>query len=706
MNAVLKETAKKAARRIAQGMVRGRFTVVALHEYRTADGTPIYWRIRCRLADGSKWIRPMHRKGVGYVAGEPPAPAEGKPLYGLDWSAANPNAPIFIVEGEKAADALHKLGIVAMTSGGCCSADAADWRPLHGRRVIVWPDNDEPGAKYAHTVIAKLDDARLLAREVVEALPEHGDAFEWLAEHPDATAADVIALSTSERTPRWDGAPNVELIDGALLKAVTDPGAIYERNVLNAIRAVRASDPAQYQRIRAAAKKAGCVIGELDRLTIAEPDAGEDDVFTEVELWSDPVDGAALLTEISEVLHRHVVADTSTITAAALWAMHTWCMDVLTVSPLAHIQAPEKRCGKTVLLTALSRLVSRPLPVSNISSAALFRSMELWRPTLLADEVDSFLRDNEEARGVINSGIYRETAFVLRCDGDDHTPTKFATWGAKALCGIGKLADTIEDRSIPLRLRRKVPGEHAENIRRSDPAVWHNLRSRIARWTTDNLSDIGIARPEPAPGLNDRAQDCWEPLLAIADLAAGEWPDRARSAAIALHGVENESPSIGVELLADIKGVFENKRATRLASRDLLAALVEDDESPWAAWNRGKPLSVRQLAARLKDFGVSPKTMRLRNGERLKGYLRESFTDAFSRYVSEDGSTESDAVTTTSERGSQGIAKRDASERVTGKKPLNTASNVDCHGDTDDSAPLGRKGRAGGKRSDTPKEHV
>jgi hypothetical protein len=441
--------------------------------------------------------------------------------------------------------------------------------------------------------------------------------------------------STDDMAAREEAAqPVADRIELALLKLDSDPGAIFEQDVLADLIEVRRTDPARYQRLRAAAKAGKASVGELDKLTKSKDDSGTIEVFADVEPWAHPVDGASLLADLCAIIGQHVIADPPTIRAAALWIVHTYCMDVLTVSPLAHISAPEMRCGKTVLLTAMMRLVYRPLPVSSITPSAIFRSVELWSPTLGIDEADAFLKDNEEARGLINSGLYREGASVIRCVGDDHTPTKFSTWAPKVLCGIGKLAGTIEDRSIPLRMRRKVAGETAANIRRSDPQPWQDLQARLTRWTRDHQHRIAAARPTPAHGLGDRAQDCWEPLLSIADVAGGKWPDLARGAALALHGVEEETPSIGVELLRDVKAVFDKRGTSRLATAILIEELTKDDEQPWAAWNRGRPISPRQLSARLGEFGIRSKNLKMSNGAVPKGYDLDDFRDAIRRYLS------------------------------------------------------------------------
>jgi putative DNA primase/helicase len=153
------------------------------------------------------------------------------------------------------------------------------------------------------------------------------------------------------------------------------------------------------------------------------------------------------------------------------------------------------------------------------------------RPTLLLDEADTFMRENEEQRGLLNAGHTREHAFVVRVVGDEHRPKRFSVWGAKALAGIGSLPDTIMDRAIPLRLRRKMVYERSEALRHDDKAGFKRLARQFARWAADNAQAVAHARLDPLAGLNSRAQDNWEPLLAIADAAGGDWPMRARRAA-------------------------------------------------------------------------------------------------------------------------------------------------------------------------------
>lgn len=354
------------------------------------------------------------------------------------------------------------------------------------------------------------------------------------------------------------------------------------------------------------------------------------ELFPIIVPYPHPVNGAELLRDIVSTMRRFVVADEVTLHAAALWVLHSWLMDVVTVSPIANITAPTKGCGKTVLLTVVGKLVYRPLQVANIASAAIFRAIARWTPTLLIDEVDTFLRENEAARGILNSGLTRDSAYVVRCVGEQHTPTRFSTWGAKALCGIGRLHDTLADRSVTLRLRRKGATERTENVRHADPLLWEELKSRIARWVDDNREVIRLSRSLPIEGLGDRANDCWEPLLAIADVAGEEWPNHARNAALSLSGVDADTPGISVRLLADIRCVMGNRKVIFTAG--LLRALVVIPGAPWQCFNHGREISARQLSDQLAEFGIRPATVR-DGAATAKGYTAEQFRDAFSRYL-------------------------------------------------------------------------
>lgn len=263
--------------------------------------------------------------------------------------------------------------------------------------------------------------------------------------------------------------------------------------------------------------------------------------------------------------------------------------------------------------------------------------IEKAHPTLLIDEADSFLKDNEDSRGILNSGNTREAAFVIRTQGEDHEPVQFSTWAAKALACIGKLPETLTDRSISIMMRRKAPTETREKLRAFNHPV---LQQKLMRWAQDNADAVAKARPVDLPAMNDRAEDCWLPLLAIADVAGGEWAASARKAAAAMSGEEDDS--LGVKLLSDICSVFQKKKTDRIFTKDLIEELAKMDERPWEEFNSKKRdeekwITPRQISNQMKPFGITRRDIRdgteHGKGYHGKGYHGDDFTDALRRYA-------------------------------------------------------------------------
>ena len=415
-----------------------------------------------------------------------------------------------------------------------------------------------------------------------------------------------------------------------------DKAVLPEEDLENAVKRLAAMKKLDYVQVRkATAKRYDIPAGMLDDLikeAQQESEKTSDDMFAEIEPWPEPVKGAELLNKIEQTIRRFIVCEPETARAAALWIVMTWLIDVVKVAPLAVITAPEKRCGKTQLLDLIGKMSYRPMSTSSITPSALFRSIEMWQPTLLIDEADAFINDNEEMRGLLNAGHSRTSAFTIRTVGDDHTPKRFNVWGAKAIAGIGKLQDTVMDRSITLELRRKLDCEHVDRIRHAEPGLFETLCRKLCRFAEDNRETIRNARPSLPEELNDRAQDNWEPLLSIADTAGGEWPEKAIAAALKISGDNQSAQSIGTELLSDIKEVFDEKNVSKLFTSDLIAALCEDSEKPWDTYNRGKPISPRQLSNRLKEYGIKSKDIRI-GYENKKGFEKSQFEDAFNRYI-------------------------------------------------------------------------
>ena len=408
-----------------------------------------------------------------------------------------------------------------------------------------------------------------------------------------------------------------------------------------ALKRLAALSPLEYDRVRQTeADRLGVRAATLDKevARLKGQDKAEERggavTFEEIEPWPESVAGAALLDDLAALFRRFVVLPRHADKALSLWCVLTYLADAVDVLPILNLTSPEKRCGKSTLLAVLIRLVSRPLLASNITPSAMFRAIDLWRPTLIIDEADTFITaDNEDLRGIINSGHTKDTAFVIRNCGDDHEPRRFATWAAKAIAGIGRLPGTVRDRSIEIELKRRTSHEPIEKLRLAEPEVFESIRRRCARLASDIRGQVARHRPAIPEALNDRAADNWWPLLSIAEIAGGAWPVCAFDAALSLAGAEQETPSINVELLADIKEIFDFRGVDRIPTAGLIEALCEDSERPWSTWNKGKPISPHQLSKRLKEFLISPVSIRQADGKTPKGYNLHQFNDAFRRYT-------------------------------------------------------------------------
>jgi putative DNA primase/helicase len=397
-----------------------------------------------------------------------------------------------------------------------------------------------------------------------------------------------------------------------------------------------------------AAKQLNVRASILDRLVGAERaklglDAddskqGHAIAFPEIEPWPHEIDGAALLDELADAIRRHVSMSDVARDATALWLLHAYLFDRFLVSPRLGVTSPVKGCGKTTLLDVLARLVPRPLPTANVTPAALFRVVEGYQPTLLVDEADTFLHDNDELRGVLNSG-HRKGGAVLRTVGDDHEPRAFSTYCPTAIALIGNLPDTLHDRSVHIELKRRLRSEPIEPYR-SDRADHLDVLARKAvRWAKDHGERIAATDPRMPDNVVNRAADNWRPLLAAAQVAGGEWPERARKAALAAHNAAVGDEASWVELLlGDIRHTFGEQ--TGMSSAELVKVLVEIEGRPWAELGRTrKPLTQNRLAQMLRPLAITSENIRI--GDKvLKGYLRERFSEAFERYLRQDGASE------------------------------------------------------------------
>jgi hypothetical protein len=413
-----------------------------------------------------------------------------------------------------------------------------------------------------------------------------------------------------------------------------------------------------------------------------------------------PVDGSVLLETLSSTISKYVIVTPEQADAISLWSLRTHVHDAFDVSPMLVAKSAQKRSGKSRLAQVLERTIARPLLVSGIRPAALLRIIEMSVPTLLLDEMDAAMkRDREMAealRGIINSAFNRAGAryvLTIPTPGGGYEPRQFSTWAPLLLSGIGDLPDTVRDRSIEIEMVRKRPEEKVRRLRLRDGHDLNDLGRKSARWARDNLDTLRAATPQSPPGLSDRAADAWEPLFAIADLCGGDWPLRARQAALTLSGEDaKEDDNIATQLFMDIQTVFTTDQ---IRSQALVERLVAVEGHPWAEFGRnGQPITQNKLARLLKPYKIGPETIRIGPGEKdtAKGYKLVRFSDAFGRYLPDRFNQ---AVTPSQPNETAGFCKSQTVtplSDVTDEKAQKASDTSVCDGVTDDSTPVDEDG--------------
>lgn len=395
-----------------------------------------------------------------------------------------------------------------------------------------------------------------------------------------------------------------------------------------------------------------------------------------------PGAGAALLTTLRDALTRYVVMPSEfAADAVVLWIAASHAQPAWAHAPRLVIRAPERRCGKSRLLDVVEATCHTPLMTVNASPAAVYRSINIDPPTLLVDEADTIFGakagDNEELRGVLNAGHQRDRP-ALRYDAASAEVQTIPTFAMAALAGIGAMPDTIEDRAVVVHMRRRAPGENAAPYRsRRDRPHLRQLAENLTEWLRTDIDTLENAVPDMP--VEDRAADTWEPLVAVADHAGGDWPDRARTAAVAMtqEAADTVEMSDRMRLLIDCRTAFADDDA--LPTGELLQRLHKMHESPWRTYGH-TGLTSHKLGALLGEYGVRSSKKRFPEGQ-LRGYARNDFADAWTRYCPPE-EDEGGGVSQASQA-SQPRSARDASTDWDGsKRPTDPNRPTETPGET------------------------
>ena len=356
------------------------------------------------------------------------------------------------------------------------------------------------------------------------------------------------------------------------------------------------------------------------------------------DLFDGAADGTQLLEALDAFVRRFVILSPAQSAAIALWVAHTYTFKFAAWTPYLNVRSAAPECGKSHLLEVLEFLVRKPWKVDGASPAVLYRKIEVEKPTLLFDELDTTFKGDKEAaqaiRQVLNAGA-KYNGTIARLVGENHMPKDFSVFCPKALAGIGNLPPTVSSRALPITLARKLPSERVEYLDHDSLDIKSKaaeLRKRLSDWTERVASNFKVP-PEFPDTLSDRQKDGARILLAIADTAGGKWPSLARTVLCEIYGTRpSDDVSIGVQLLIDLRAIFgDEDELEKVATAELVERLARIETSPWSEWNRGKAITGSGLARLLNPFGIFPKTIRIATVT-AKGYERVQFEEAWDRY--------------------------------------------------------------------------
>jgi len=584
--------------------------IVATYQYVDEAGNLLFEKVRYHPKDFR--IRRPDAKGKDGYAWDRKGVREVPYRLPEVLAAAAAGSVVFVVEGEKDADALAKLGLAATTGpDGAGKWNTTFTEVLRDAHVVICPDADEPGRKHGELVARSVHGTAASVRVVSLGRPGVKDAADWIA----AGGTRAALLEIIGEAPEWTPVSAPPLAD--------------------------------------------------------------------------------LLDELARHVRRYVVLSAEQATLCALWVVHVFAIAAADVTPYLIVTSPQRRCGKSRLLEVLRALVLRAWYVVRPSEAVLFRKLAQGA-VLFLDEYDTIFstaaKDSTEGiRATLNAGFERG-AVVSRCEDHGKELLDFEVFGPKVLAGIGDPPDTVKDRGYVLSLRRARRSETRERFRRRKAGpVADELRRRLEAWAETPGTIATLKRAEPAlpDALNDRAQDAAEPLLALADLAGGEWPARARAALVALAGEAEEDEvedASGVALLRDLVVVFDRLAGPKGATSEVLVRELRATEgTPWEKWNRGEGLDANGLARLLRPFKVHSKKKRWKSGDEPRGgYYRADILEAADRYVppmpKDPEEDDEDASGTSAERPERGngAAQEATLDRSGGVgTPRGTAASTD-----------------------------
>jgi hypothetical protein len=671
--------------------------ILWIRVYTSPDRNKYSWLARpFPVIDGqAKFVAPTKKSGL--ATGIPYVPI-------LVWNSlgkpSDPSAPLLITEGPIKSLALVESGKMAVGINGVFGANEEGPNGklvlrkeildlgIRGRKIYFFFDADasiNPKVRRAEIRLFFL--CRAAGAEVFRATSWDASSGKGIddyivgaiKEDPDISRETIVEMLIKDAQPFIASVHKRNTVDLDIVESELEK--------------VSLSKGQRGQLCKELAGPLGVQVGVLRKIG-AETDPSHKIIFPEIEPWPEVVDIDELIEEIQATVSAHIIVGDPQIFTGVLWGILSFLCDsdLIDILPFLSLSSPEKRCGKSRFQSVLSWIARRALSASNISSAAVYRTVEACRPTLLLDEVDTFVEGNEELRGILNSGRMRDKAFVIRCNPVTNDPERFCVWAPKCVALIGTLPGTLQDRSIEIRMERKKHGQKVKPLWATSKEKRLEFYRKLLRWTNDNEHRLCALDPATLELLNDRDADNWTTLLQVAMLLGKRWLDKGyETMRLLTSGQDGQEPETRHEdpltaLKRRLRQVFydhiqnparedaetvargmglideqveaKGKEAAELAlqnqlravrdrikqgkpkkeelifipTAEILEQLNADKEAPWADWGKGKQegLTQEKLSRMLRPYKV--RSIRLKRGS-PHGYTLEDLLPVFERYL-------------------------------------------------------------------------
>jgi 5S rRNA maturation endonuclease (ribonuclease M5) len=566
--------------------------IVATYDYKDEQGNLLYQVVRFnpkgfsqRRPDGNNdWI--WNLNDINPV------------LYRLPELIQSTN-PVLIVEGEKDVENLMKWGLTATTSPmGTGKWKASYNKYLKDKEVILMPDHDQPGYQHCQQIGQSLQGiaGKIKWLELPD-LEEKEDISDWIEK--DGTKEKLLQLIkqapdfTLKKCDKGTGKPiNPKLKDR--IKTI----------IPNLIHLVRDQGRTKYLLCKNNQFVIEDYFIEEDKRYSPKQNLPIKMLNPSILKRSFNLDTAQLVTEIDDFIKSYLEMPLdSDYLVLALWVFHTYLIEKFNTTPILYFYGV-KETGKSRAGEVLSELAFRTQRLTSLTEATLFRSVELFKPTLIIDEIRLWGRGGNQGLADLMKTTYKRGLKVSRVNmnknGEDQIE-HFDTFTPLVICTTESIPDIIESRCIPFTMQKNSNPQIEEMI---DEEWANDLRERLTIFRANHFNkELPKAQYIARGRLNEIMFPLYQSLLLVGPERKNEFIDIVKR--IQKNKENEEGMSLEAEIVKAIDDEYQENQNKRFLTKSISERLNESR-------SENEKISDRSVSSRIKRLGFDK--IRFKNG--------------------------------------------------------------------------------------------